>query len=69
MEQEAIDEIASAIAQELEAAEGRPDAVVALYRVTERIAGVINSENETYDMRYFYRAAGYPEPYPYHEMH
>ena len=29
---------------------------------------VIHSHSPTYDMRYFYKNAGYPEPYPVHEM-
>lgn len=32
------------------------------------IAEVINLYEPTYDLRYFYRRAGYPEPYPIHEM-
>lgn len=32
------------------------------------VASVIHDFQPTYDLRYFYRNAGYPEPYPHHEM-
>lgn len=32
------------------------------------VAVVIHDFEATYDLRYFYKRAGYPEPYPVHEM-
>lgn len=32
------------------------------------IATVINNHNPTYDLRYFYKRAGHPEPYPVHPI-
>ena len=32
------------------------------------MANVIARWKPTYDLRYFYRRAGYPEPYPVHPM-
>lgn len=39
-----------------------------LIRSIEGVAKVINDEEPTYDLRYFYRRSGYPEPYPLHEI-
>ena len=32
------------------------------------VANVIHDFEPTYDLRYFYKRAKYPEPYPIHEM-
>lgn len=32
------------------------------------VAVVIHNFEPTYDLRYYYKRAGFPEPYPIHEM-
>lgn len=68
MDEDFIDQIASSLAAELKEAKHVENADIAIYRITERLAAIIHSENPTYDMRYFYRNSGYPEPYPIHDM-
>jgi predicted ABC-class ATPase len=43
-------------------------AVLSVLDDIQAVAEVINDYQPTYDLRYFYRRAGYPEPYPEHEI-
>jgi hypothetical protein len=45
-----------------------PRKLETLYDAIHHVAIVVNNHNPTYDLRYFYKRAGYPEPYPEHEL-
>ena len=69
MEPDVIDALAKALADaRFETYPGDREGRAALDNATVKIACVINGEEPTYDLRYFYRAAEHPEPYPEHEM-
>lgn len=70
MDDDLIEELANAFAEQLFQLEGteRRSYRSVIYDDIVAVAVVINSYEPTYDMRYFYRQAGYPEPYPIHEM-
>ena len=39
-----------------------------IYECIVSVAVAIHDNEPTYDLRYFYKRAGYPEPYPIHDM-
>lgn len=72
MEPELIEELADAFAEQLNRMEANSEYRKFIPAVLEDIVAVgivINRNEPTYDMRYFYRRAGYPAPYPVHEMY
>lgn len=67
MDEDVIDDIAAAFLERL--SESGPNTHYGtILADIETMAYVIQSHNETYDLRYFYRNAGYPAPFPIHEM-
>lgn len=73
MDEEIIDDIADAFAQQLESLIDHPSMraktwQAAILEDVIAMAIVIKRWAPTYDMRYFYKRAGYPEPYPVHLM-
>ena len=73
MDEDVIEDIANAFAEQLSQLTGfsivaADQYATAIYDDIIAIATVINSHEPTYDMRYFYKRAGYPEPYPVHDM-
>ena len=73
MDDDIIDDLAAAFAGQIDfvlrSSPHRQDWYNAILDDIIAIAGVIHSHTPTYDMRYYYKNAGYPEPYPVHDMH
>lgn len=46
----------------------QPIAFRTFYDCIVNVAIAIHDNEPTYDLRYFYKRAGYPEPYPIHDM-
>ena len=68
MDEEIIDDIALAFAERLGSTETRDTHYGTILEDIIAMACVINDHAPTYDLRYFYRNAGFPEPYPQHIM-
>jgi hypothetical protein len=71
MDEDVIEDIADEFAKQLEDCKRFKMAVYYREAVLDDIiilANVIARWKPTYDLRYFYRRAGYPEPYPVHPM-
>lgn len=74
MDEEIIDAIADTLAEQLRKAENvthifiKEIASLAVLDDIIAMAVVVNTYQPTYDLRYFYRRTGFPEPYPDHPM-
>lgn len=68
MDEDVIDAIADALGLQRDLAWGITNASNAVCNSIHAIAEVIHTYEPTYDLRYFYCRAGYPEPYPEHPM-
>lgn len=74
MDEEIIDDIAETLAYQLQQARSMGDpsrsdvALLAVIDDIQAMACVINRHKSTYDLRYFYKATGHPEPYPVHNL-
>jgi Zn-finger domain-containing protein len=74
LDEDIIDDIAYAFSQQLEYLDDISSGVIrgyyqaAILDAIESMAEVINNHNQTYDLRYFYKNCGYPEPYPQHSI-
>jgi hypothetical protein len=70
MDDDVIEDLADALASEIAYLDthGFSRFIPAILDAIVAVATVINNHEETYDLRYFYKRAGYPEPYPTHEM-
>ena len=74
MDDEIIEDIADAFAEQLNCIKDHPTFrtphyEAAIFDNIIAMAIVINRWTKTYDLRYFYQRAGYPEPYPQHDIH
>lgn len=68
MDEDVIDAIAHALAIQTINPTITDDGYAGVLNAIHAVAGVINIYEPTYDMRYFYKNAQYPEPYPEHPM-
>jgi hypothetical protein len=72
MDEDIIEDLADAFAGQLKYIEEKFFTHSALKEVVYdsmyAVATVINNHNPTYDLRYFYKRAGFPEPYPIHPI-
>lgn len=70
MDDDVIEALADAFAEQLEYLHSSGNSRLAGVWMDSvmAVADVIHAFEETYDLRYFYRRAGYPEPYRVHEM-
>ena len=68
MDEDVIEDLANALAEQLSYLKEWDPLRYSIYDAIVAVAVVINSHEPTYDMRYFYKRAGYPEPYPVHDM-
>lgn len=73
MDEDIIEDIADAFAKQLENVSFFPLHAGQYYEAAVLddivcMAIVINNHAPTYDLRYFYKRAGFPEPYPEHPM-
>lgn len=72
MDDDVIEDLADAFANQLENLNDRDPRYsahkAAIHDNIIAIAVVIHNHEPTYDLRYYYKRAGYPEPYPVHEM-
>lgn len=75
MDEDVIDDIAYEFSKQLEFIDDvRIHPRLREYRYNQCLddiylmAKVIHRWSPKYDLRYFYKAAGFPEPYPHHEM-
>ena len=67
MDEDLIDALAAVFSERL-SMEGRDTHYGTILEDIVAVASVIHDFQPTYDLRYFYRNAGYPEPYPHHDM-
>lgn len=73
MDEDIIEDIADAFNEQLLSLSHHPVSIAGHYECAILddvilMAIVINRHQPTYDLRYFYKRAGYPEPYPVHPM-
>lgn len=74
MDEELIDSLGDALAGQMSKAcnvrdeDNRKIAILAVLDDILAIAEVINQYQPTYDLRYFYKRCGFPEPYPEHPI-
>ena len=71
MDDDVIEALADAFASQLEYIRNSPRLrgfETATLDIIVGVAVVIHDFEPTYDLRYFYKRAGCPEPYPVHEM-
>lgn len=67
MDEDVIDDLAGGFAHRL-SQEGRDTHYGTILEDIFIVACVIKVHQPTYDIRYFYRNAGYPEPFPEHPI-
>ena len=71
MDDEVIEALADAFSEQLTWAQGTPGEGLlrkGILGCVIAVAVAIHDNEPTYDLRYFYKRAGYPEPYPIHDM-
>lgn len=71
MDEDIIEDIADALAEQLNSLKASVNWRFYYNAILDDIiamAIVVNRHQPTYDLRYFYKRAGYPPPYPHHPM-
>lgn len=68
MDDDVIEALADAFAERLAIPSPRDTHYGTILADIVAVGCVINELEPTYDLRYFYRRANFPEPYPEHEM-